>query len=60
MTKGFILPALPGALPENTHGQEQDTMETRTGLGWSNVSGISAEDDRTCALVDMNCLGGDK
>ena len=25
-------------------------------LGWGNVNGISAEDDRTCALNDMNCL----
>lgn len=25
-------------------------------LGWSNVNGISAEDDCTCALNDMNCL----
>ena len=25
-------------------------------LGWSNVNGISEEDDRTCALTDMNCL----
>ena len=25
-------------------------------LGWGNVNGISADDDRTCALNDMNCL----
>ena len=25
-------------------------------LGWGNVNGMSAEDDRTCALNDMNCL----
>ena len=25
-------------------------------LGWANVNGISEEDDRTCALNDMNCL----
>ena len=30
--------------------------ETKTGLGWGNVNGMSAEDDRTCALNDMNCL----
>ena len=30
--------------------------ETKTGLGWGNINGISAEDDRTCALNDMNCL----
>ena len=34
--------------------------ETKTGLGWGNMNGISAEDDRTCALNDMNCLGEDK
>ena len=32
------------------------TKETKTGLGWGNVNGISADDDRTCALNDMNCL----
>lgn len=30
--------------------------ETKSGLGWGNVNGISADDDRTCALKDMNCL----
>ena len=25
-------------------------------LGWSNVNGMSSEDDRTCGLNDMNCL----
>lgn len=30
--------------------------EKITGLGWGNVNGMSAEDDRTCALNDMNCL----
>ena len=30
--------------------------ETKTSLGWGNVNGISADDDRTCALNDMNCL----
>lgn len=30
--------------------------EKNTGLGWGNVNGMSAEDDRTCALNDMNCL----
>ena len=30
--------------------------ENKTGLGWGNINGISAEDDRTCALNDMNCL----
>ena len=30
--------------------------ETKAGLGWGNVNGMSAEDDRTCALNDMNCL----
>ena len=30
--------------------------EKNTGLGWANVNGMSAEDDRTCALNDMNCL----
>ena len=25
-------------------------------LGWGNMNGISEEDDRTCALNDMNCL----
>ena len=30
--------------------------ETKTGLGWGNVNGMSAEDDRTCALNEMNCL----
>ena len=34
--------------------------ENKTGLGWGNVNGISAEDDRACVLVDRNCLGGDK
>ena len=29
--------------------------ENKTGLGWGNINGISAEDDRTCALNDMNC-----
>lgn len=28
------------------------------GLGWSNVNGISADDDRSCALNDMNCREG--
>ena len=26
-------------------------------LGWANINGISDDDDRTCALNDMNCLG---
>jgi hypothetical protein len=30
--------------------------EKKSGLGWGNVNGMSAEDDRTCALNDMNCL----
>lgn len=30
--------------------------EKNNSLGWSNVNGISADDDRTCALNDMNCL----
>ena len=30
--------------------------EKITSLGWGNVNGMSAEDDRTCALNDMNCL----
>ena len=30
--------------------------ENKTGLGWGNINGISAEDDRTCAQNDMNCL----
>ena len=34
--------------------------ENKTGLGWGNINGISAEDDRTCALNDMNCLVEDK
>ena len=30
--------------------------ENKTGLGWGNINGISTDDDRTCALNDMNCL----
>ena len=30
--------------------------EIKPGIGWNNVNGISKDDDRTCALNDMNCL----
>ena len=30
--------------------------ENKNGLGITNMNGISADDDRTCALNDMNCL----
>ena len=30
--------------------------EIKSGLGLTNMNGISADDDRTCALNDMNCL----
>ena len=30
--------------------------EIKSSLGWNNVNGISVDDDRTCALNDMNCL----
>ena len=30
--------------------------EIKPGFGWNNVNGISKDDDRTCALNDMNCL----
>ena len=32
--------------------------ETKGGLGLTNMNGMSADDDRTCALTDMNCLEG--
>ncbi len=31
-------------------------MEIKPGLGLTNMNGISADDERTCALNDMNCL----
>ena len=31
-------------------------LEIKSGLGLTNMNGISTEDDRTCALSDMNCL----
>lgn len=30
--------------------------ETKSSLGLNNMNGISTDDDRTCALNDMNCL----
>lgn len=30
--------------------------EKKNSLGLTNMNGISADDDRTCALTDMNCL----
>lgn len=30
--------------------------ENKNGLGITNMNGISTDDDRTCALNDMNCL----
>ena len=30
----------------------------KSGLGLTNMNGISTDDDRTCALNDMNCLEG--
>lgn len=31
-------------------------IEIKSGLGLTNMNGISTDDDRTCALNDMNCL----
>ena len=31
-------------------------MEEKKQSGWSNLNGIS-DDDKTCGLNDMNCLG---
>lgn len=31
-------------------------LEIKSGLGLTNMNGISTDDDRTCALNDMNCL----
>ena len=31
-------------------------MEINPSIGWNNVNGISKDDDRSCALNDMNCL----
>ena len=30
--------------------------EINPSIGWNNVNGISMDDDRACALNDMNCL----
>ena len=29
----------------------------KSSLGITNMNGITSEDERTCALQDMNCLG---
>ena len=31
-------------------------MANETKGGWANLNGMPADDDRTCALNDMNCL----
>lgn len=33
-----------------------EKKEVKSGLGITNMNGISTDDDRTCALNDMNCL----
>lgn len=33
-------------------------MEEKKQSGWANLNGIS-DDDKTCGLNDMNCLGED-
>ena len=33
-------------------------MEEKKQTGWANLNGIS-DDDKTCGLNDMNCLGED-
>ena len=30
--------------------------EIKSSLGITNMNGITADDDRTCGLLDMNCL----
>lgn len=32
--------------------------KVKSSLGITNMNGISTDDDRTCALSDMNCLEG--
>ena len=32
--------------------------EIKSGLGITNMNGVSSDDDRSCALNDMNCLKG--
>lgn len=33
-----------------------EKKQVKSSLGITNMNGISADDDRTCALSDMNCL----
>lgn len=37
---------------------EDKKMKIKSGLGITNMNGISSDDDRSCALNDMNCLEG--
>lgn len=35
-----------------------EKKEIKGGLGITNMNGITSDDDRSCALNDMNCLEG--
>ncbi len=37
---------------------EKKESKIKSGLGITNMNGISSDDDRSCALNDMNCLEG--
>ena len=37
---------------------EKKESTIKSGLGITNMNGITSDDDRSCALNDMNCLEG--
>ncbi len=37
---------------------EKKPNKVKSSLGISNMNGITSDDDRSCALSDMNCLEG--